>query len=94
VTGADELNATILRIDREIARIAPGTDLQRDWASARGELRLRRRQSERSLPAVATAAQLAAQLVSLAPSPEIRDAAKQLLDALASVPATPLEDSQ
>lgn len=55
MVSRDELQESIERIDRALAEAAP--EVRNAWLVCRRELRMRRSQSERTVPAVAHAAQ-------------------------------------
>jgi len=75
----DELDRHIAALDSAL-RGQPAWD---SWIALRGELRTRRRQSERMLPSIAQAAQHAA---------AARESASRVIEALETVPHVPPDD--
>lgn len=94
MTGSDELRAAIAIVDRYLAEHDPGGAAQAAWTTCRGELRRRRSQSERSLPAAARAAQLAAQLIEKGSTEDARAIGQSILDSLRTVAVAPPEDTR
>lgn len=94
MTSGDELRSAIAVVDRYLAEHDPGGPAQAAWTTCRGELRRRRSQSERSLPAISSAAQYAAQLAERGETPQVRAIGQSILDALRAVAVAPPEDTR